>query len=160
MLVIRRVEIHDTWNGYASTAPHRARFRLAAHPTEFRGVATFRVGYQPLALEKQRIVVPLDLVQQFCVQLSSCPRRRAEYIPTFTHTDDCPELSFRVWSNQGTVVVETRSQGEAHVPWQVRDQRGAAVIETDHPWRAYKTLWKYLKRHRLAGLVRSCAGPK
>jgi hypothetical protein len=55
---------------------------------------------------------------------------RHDGMPTFLHTDDYPILEMTIDTPNGIVLLRSRSQGEHHVPWEVRFS-GQSYIVTD-----------------------------
>jgi hypothetical protein len=153
-MTLLRVSIIDAWSGYSPTAPHSAEWHLNASSAHFLGHAVFTVGQDPLLREQHDVTIPAEDVERLYRTVLACPRKAGEYVPKFTHTDGCPSFQMMFEAHEGTVVLQSTSQGEGHVPWQLIDLRGSFVTASRRPWHAYQRMWPHLGRARLADLVR------
>jgi hypothetical protein len=73
-------------------------------------------------------------------------------VPTFTHTDDYPQIMIVVATATGEVAIGSSSQGEGNVPWGMFFDGRQFVIDSDAPAKALASLAPYLEHETLKQL--------
>ena len=86
------VRINYRWTGYSPFSPLEMRCVLTRQEEDWQGSAAFAVGEGSRQRMDVRVAVPVGVMRRFVDLLASVPLISGEYRPTFTHTDDYPEI--------------------------------------------------------------------
>jgi hypothetical protein len=117
----RELVVVDAWEGYSPVSPILATYRLGRSADgSFTGTAQISVGEGLIRRDTSfAIHLPRAAVDSLLQVLSEAPLREGGTGFTLTHTDDHPSITADLTVGNSVVRFHTRSQGEAHVPWQV-----------------------------------------
>ena len=145
------ITILDTWMGFSPIAPIKALYIIEEDTWEncFEGAALFSVGHEYHAARRTAVTinVPVKAVESFLKKLATARPEKGVYEPSIQWTDDYPKITVRVCYGRGQVIeFATRSQGEAHIPWQVIHAGKAYVVNSGGPAQALQQLAPYLAR--------------
>jgi ankyrin repeat protein len=92
----------------------------------------------------REVAVPIEAATAFLHALSEAPFFEGEYLPTFTHTDDYPQIDIELIAGEEKVLFRTKSQGLGHVPWSVRHGGKIYVVADDTPARSLGVFLRHL----------------
>ena len=154
----RSIDIRSDWVGFSPIGATSAHYALSRSDAGYVGYAEFSVGKDSDSrrrhFAKEKIMVPMHIVQRFFDVLGKAPLMSGKYIPTFHHTDDYPFMRIQVMFAEGDVVLSTNSQGEDHSPWKVSSGSSECVSSSGIPVAAFDVLSPYLKRDTQSRLNR------
>jgi hypothetical protein len=117
----RELVVVDAWHGYSPISPTLATYRLGRSADgSFTGTAQISVGAGLIRRDTSfAIHLPRAAADSLLQVLSEAPLREGGAGFTLTHTDDYPSITADLTVGDSVIRFHTRSQGEAHVPWQV-----------------------------------------
>lgn len=151
----RELVIVDAWSGYSPVSPRRTTYSLRRWADgSFRGTVQITVG--PAFIRRDTsfaVQLPGAAVDSVLQLLSEVPLREGRYRPTFTHTDDVPWIVVDLTVGDSVIRFQTASQGEAHVPWQVRAGGGRYVSASEAIWPALAAMLDRIGRREEQALV-------
>jgi hypothetical protein len=134
----RAIVIVDAWEGYSAISPIRATYTLArAADGSFAGTVRIGVGNGLIRRDTSFAArLPRAAADSLLQELSEAGLQEGSYRPTFTHTDDYPEIRVDLTVGGSVIRFHTTSQGGAHVPWQVHAGRRTYVSGSERIWLA------------------------
>lgn len=154
------ITIGDYQGGLPSpTTPLNSFYALENSNDHFGGASLFSVGgsygnQKPLQ-EAAIISIPNETIQSFLKKLATSKPERGEYNPDRQETDNYPYIFIRlVYGNAEIVEFNTSSQGDEHIPWQVKYQRQFYIINSGVPAQALEILRPYLSQDVLQKIIR------
>lgn len=132
----RAIVVVDAWRGYSAITPTRAVYRLVrAEDGSFTGTVRIRVGAGRVRRDASFAVQLSRAAADSLLQvLSEAPVQAGRYRPAIAHTDDYPSITVRLTVGGSAVRFHTRSQGAAHVPWQVIARGRSYVTASEAIW--------------------------
>lgn len=118
---VHAIEVVNAWEGYSPVSPTRATYTLARSPDgSFTGNVRITLAAGLLRRDTSfAIQLSRAAADSLLRVLSDVPLREGIYRPTFTHTDSYLSTTVNLGVGDSTIRFHTRSQGAAHVPWQV-----------------------------------------
>jgi hypothetical protein len=150
LLTTSAITILDDWSGLSLLAPKKKHYSLKREDNQFQGNASFSIGEYSgnPRTGSMDIQIPAEVMEKFYAKLTETIFDKGYYRPTFEHTDDYPEISIDLTTDNGSIQFMTTSQGDYHTPWKVIFQRNGQSTEyrTDStaPFEALTLLEPYL----------------
>lgn len=152
----RSVRVRDAWSGLSPLSPVVADYTLERDERgDADGRAVLRIGAGPL--RRDTVVtstLPREILDPLLLTLSRVRLDTGSYRPTFTHTDDSPEITIGVTVGSREVEFYSVSQGSAHVPWRVRVDGRSYVTDDPAIWRDLTRVLDRIGRAELDRLTR------
>jgi hypothetical protein len=153
------ITIGDYWSGLPSpTTPLNSFYTLENSKDHFEGTSLFSVGgsyvnQNPLQ-EATIISIPNETIQSFLKKLATSKPERGEYNPDRQETDNYPYIFIRlIYGNAEIVEFSTSSQGDKHIPWQVKYQGQSYIINSGVPSQALAILRPHLSQDVLQKII-------
>ncbi|HEV3141121.1 MAG TPA: hypothetical protein VGY57_11420, partial [Vicinamibacterales bacterium] len=145
-----RIELRDAWSGLSAAARPVASHSLRKAGDAWIGDVTFSVSERSKSMPW---TADNGTVAAFLDELAGSRLTAAPYVPTFTHTDDYPDLRIEIGAGGGGIEFHTTSQGPDHVPWALDMSGRTLSVPVATPMRAMERLLNTLDKAAMQRLV-------
>ncbi len=150
-----RLLLQRDWTGLNITSPVISHYTLKKTEQCFSGKAFFSVGTRLLKSLSymEKIQIKQSVMNHFFRMLEKITISNGEYQPFLDHTDDYPSLLIKIKSPFGLLILQSKSQGAGHIPWELSVDKEDYIINEDIPDLALRYLERYMRTDKLNTLV-------
>jgi hypothetical protein len=158
------VNIKNDWNGYSDITPIERHYQFKNLVSGLSGDGYFAVGgYGAYNIRQQytkKIVIPALVTQQFLQKLNEAKMYiTSQYQPIKNRSDDYPAITIQITTSKHKVTFFSSSQGQDHIPWQIKIKEKTYVSDSAAPAAALLLLKPYIDHPGLENVINKLRSP-